>query len=114
MTHSPPSDMRSSGRPSAATSPRMRCRRNGWSADLTQRTRTRTMKSRELRARRAKLVEDARALISDKHCTAEETMKFDRMMAEADRLKEQIARIEQVEAEEHEMLEAMRPIQRSM
>ena len=27
------------------------------------------MKSRELRARRAKLVEDARALISDKYCT---------------------------------------------
>ena len=71
------------------------------------------MKSRELRARRAKLVEDARALISDKYCSAEETMKFDRMMAEADRLKEQIARIEQVEAEEHKMLEAMRPINRS-
>ena len=35
------------------------------------------MKSRELRARRAKLIEDARALISDKYCSAEETMKFD-------------------------------------
>src|SRR4051812_7043479 len=68
------------------------------------------MQSRELRARRAKLVEDARALISDRHCTAEDTLKFDRMMAEADRLKGQIDRIEQVEAEEHQMLEAMRPI----
>ena len=72
-----------------------------------------TMKSRELRARRAKLIEDARALISDKYCSAEETMKFDRMMAEADRLKGQIDRIEQVEAEEFKMLEAMRPINRS-
>ena len=71
------------------------------------------MKSSELRARRAKLVEDARALISDKYCSAEETMKFDRMMAEADRLKGQIDRIEQVEAEEFRMLEAMRPIDRS-
>src|SRR3954447_3554762 len=68
------------------------------------------MKARELRARRAKLVADARALIDDKYCSAEETMKFDKMMAEADRLKEQIDRIEQVEAEEHKMLEAMRPI----
>ena len=40
-------------------------------------------------------------------------MKFDKMMAEADRLKEQIDRIEQVEAEEFKMLEAMRPINRS-
>src|SRR3954447_10942386 len=71
------------------------------------------MKSRELRARRATLIEDARSLIGDKYCTAEETMKFDRMMAEADRLKEQIARIEQVEAEEYKMLEALRPIARS-
>src|SRR4051812_36741037 len=68
------------------------------------------MKSRELRARRAKLVEDARALIGDRHCTAEDTLRFDKMMAEADRLKGQIDRIEQVEAEEHQMLEAMRPI----
>jgi HK97 family phage major capsid protein len=71
------------------------------------------MKSRELRARRAKLIEDARALIGDKYCSAEETMKFDKMMAEADRLKEQIDRMEQVEAEEFRMLEAMRPINRS-
>jgi len=71
------------------------------------------MKSRELRARRAKLIEDARALIGDKYCSAEETMKFDKMMAEADRLKEQIDRVEQLEAEEFKMLEAMRPINRS-
>jgi HK97 family phage major capsid protein len=71
------------------------------------------MKSRELRTRRAKLIEDARALIGDKYCSAEETMKFDKMMAEADRLKEQIDRMEQVEAEEFRMLEAMRPINRS-
>src|SRR3954447_16916981 len=71
------------------------------------------MKSRELRARRAKLIEDARALIGDRHCTAEDTLKFDAMMAEADRLKGQIDRVDQVEAEEHQMLEAMRPINRS-
>ena len=71
------------------------------------------MKSRELRARRAKLVEDARALVADRHCTAEDTLRFDKMMAEADRLKGQIDRIEQVEAEEFRMLEAMRPINRS-
>lgn len=71
------------------------------------------MKSRDLRARRAKLVEDARALISDRHCTSEDTLKFDRMMAEADRLKGQIDRVEQAELAEHEMLEAMRPINRS-
>src|SRR3954451_4445264 len=65
------------------------------------------------RESRAKLVEDARTLISDKYCTAEETMKFDKMMAEADRLKEQIDRVERAEAEEHKMLEAMRPINRS-
>src|SRR3954449_4845369 len=89
----------------------MPCRPNGWPGNRNKEEETETMKSRELRARRAKLIEDARALISDKYCTAEETMKFDRMMAEADRLKGQIDRIEQVEAEEHKMLEALRPIQ---
>lgn len=65
------------------------------------------MKSRDLRARRAKLIEDVRAMISDKYCTAEETARFDKMMNEADRLKEQIARVERAEAEEHELLEAL-------
>src|SRR6476659_6111995 len=113
MTRSTPSAAPCTGLPSAATSTRTRCPPNGCPADLTQRTRIRTMKSRELRARRAKLIADARALISDKYCSAEETMKFDKMMAEADRLKGQIDRIETVEAEEHKMLEAMRPIEHS-
>jgi hypothetical protein len=52
------------------------------------------MKSRELRARRAKLVEDARALAADRAFSKEDSIKFDRMMAESDRLKEQIDRIE--------------------
>src|SRR3954451_6254798 len=71
---------------------------------------TEIMKSRELRARRAKLVEDARALVSDRHCTSEDTIKFDKMMAEADRLKVQIDQMERVETEQYEMLEALRPI----
>src|SRR4051794_17539663 len=71
------------------------------------------MKSRELRAKRAKLVEDARALIAHRHCPAEDTMKLDRMMAEADRLREQIDRMERAEAEEHKLLEAMVPINRA-
>src|SRR3954452_16004493 len=91
----------------------MRCRPSGWPADLTPRTGIRTMKSRELRARRAKLVEDARALVGDRYCTAEDTLKFDRMMAEADRLKEQIDRVERAEAEEHEMLEVLTQRQRT-
>src|SRR4051794_11782421 len=65
------------------------------------------MKSRELRARRAKLVADARVLIDDKYCSAEETLRFEKMMAEADRLKEQIDRVERVEREEHQLLEAL-------
>src|SRR4051794_19896111 len=71
------------------------------------------MKSRELRAQRAKLIEDARALVGDRHCTAQDTLRFDKMMAEADRLKGQIDRVEQLEAEEHEMREALIPIQRT-
>src|SRR3954453_23159406 len=71
------------------------------------------MKSRELRARRAKLVEEARALIGGRHSTAEDSLKFDKMMAEADRLKGQIDRVEQLEREEHEMNEALIPIQRA-
>lgn len=59
------------------------------------------MKSKKLRERRAKLVADARA-VSDavpdgKTMSAEDTAKFDAMMAEADTLKAEIDRIENLE-----------------
>src|SRR3954467_7836904 len=91
----------------------MPCRPNGWPGNRNKEEETETMKSRELRARRAKLIEDARALIGDKYCSAEETMKFEKMMAEADRLKGQIDRVERVETEEHEMLEVLTQRQRT-
>ena len=43
------------------------------------------MRSKELRAQRAKLIEDARALISVDAPTAEQTARFDEMMAEETR-----------------------------
>jgi HK97 family phage major capsid protein len=66
------------------------------------------MKSKELRAKRAKLIEDARALISVDAPTAEATTKFDEMMAEADGLKAQIDRIERADTLASETNEALR------
>jgi HK97 family phage major capsid protein len=66
------------------------------------------MKSKELRAKRAKLIEDARALISGDAPTAEQTAKFDEMMAEADGLKAQIDRIERADTLHAEQLEGLR------
>jgi HK97 family phage major capsid protein len=65
------------------------------------------MKSKELRAKRAKLIEDARALINSETVSAEDNVKFDAMMAEADGLKAQIDRIERADdlaAEQNEAL----------
>lgn len=66
------------------------------------------MKSKELRAKRAKLIEDARALISSDAPSAEDTAKFDAMMTEADGLKAQIDRIERADDLASEQLESLR------
>lgn len=55
------------------------------------------MKSKELRAKRAKLVADARALTNGDTMTAEQAAQFDAMMEEADKIKAQIDRIERAE-----------------
>lgn len=65
-------------------------------------------KSLELRAKRAKLIEDARALISVDEASAENNAKFDAMMAEADGLKAQIDRIEIADAQFAANAEALR------
>lgn len=66
------------------------------------------MKSKELRAKRAKLIEDARALISGDTVSAEDNAKFDTMMADADGLKAQIDRIERADDLVAEQLEQLR------
>lgn len=66
------------------------------------------MKSKELRAKRARLIEDARALISSDAPTAEQTAQFDTMMAEADALKAQIDRVERADTLAAETNEALR------
>ncbi len=66
------------------------------------------MRSKELRAQRAKLIEDARALISGAVTTPEQNAKFDEMMAEADQLKEQIDRIERADERFAQTQEALR------
>lgn len=67
------------------------------------------MKSKELRAKRAKLIEDARALLpTDRLPTEEENQKFDTAMAEADGLKAQIDRIERADTLAAAQLEEFR------
>jgi HK97 family phage major capsid protein len=67
------------------------------------------MKSKELRAKRAKLIQDARALEpSDRAMNAEESVKFDAIMNEADGLKAEIDRVERLDALEAETNEALR------
>lgn len=65
------------------------------------------MKSRELRQQRAKLVEDARALLdavpAGEAVSDEINAKFDEMIAASDKLKEQIDRIERLEDLENHM-----------
>lgn len=69
------------------------------------------MKSKTKRAERAKLVADARALIDavpdGQEMPAETTAKFDEMMAAADKLKEEIDRIERLEGIEAGLSERM-------
>ncbi|GAN61601.1 phage capsid protein [Acetobacter cibinongensis] len=55
------------------------------------------MTSKELRAKRAKLIEDARALTSAESMTAEQVTQFDAMMAEASQIMAQITRMEQAD-----------------
>lgn len=65
------------------------------------------MKSKELRAKRAKLIEDARALTTADTMTEEQATQFDTMMAEADRIKAQIDRIERAENAERTLAEGV-------
>lgn len=65
------------------------------------------MKSKELRAKRAKLIEDARALTTGDTMTAEQAAQFDAMMAEADQIKAQIDRIERAEDAERTLAQGV-------
>lgn len=64
--------------------------------------------SKELRARRFKLIEDARALSKGETLSAEDNVKFDAMMAEADTMLAQIQRIERADDLHRETLEDLR------
>ena len=66
------------------------------------------MRSKELRAQRAKLIEDARALIAGENVSAESQKKFDDMMAEADVLKGTIDRLERADELAAQAEEALR------
>ncbi|MFT9063291.1 MAG: phage major capsid protein [Acetobacter persici] len=55
------------------------------------------MTSKELRAKRAKLIEDARALTNGESMTAEQVTQFDAMMGEASQIMDQITRMEQAD-----------------
>lgn len=65
------------------------------------------MKSKELRAKRAKLIEDARALTTGDTMTAEQAAQFDAMMAETDQIKAQIDRIERAEDAERTLAQGV-------
>src|SRR3954454_13807176 len=65
------------------------------------------MKAKALRAQRAKLIEGARALVNARYATADDHRRFDSMMAAADHIKARIDRAERLEAEEHELQEAL-------
>jgi len=64
--------------------------------------------SRDLRAQRAKLIEDARALHDQETVSAEDMAKFDAMMFEADSLKAKIDQIERADTLLAENAEALR------
>jgi HK97 family phage major capsid protein len=63
--------------------------------------------AKTLRAERAKLVEDARAVIGSDNPTAEDFAKFDEMMGKVDQIKAQIDRIEKSDAINAEMSEVI-------
>lgn len=60
-------------------------------------------KARELREKRAKLVSDARVIYDSSTRTAEDSTKFDTMMAEADTIKTEIDREERLDSVEKEL-----------
>lgn len=66
------------------------------------------MTSKELRAQRAKLIEDARTLVSGATVSAEDNARFETMMAEADGLKVRIDNIERADTLFAENQEALR------
>lgn len=65
------------------------------------------MRSKDLRAQRAKLIEDARAILDAPDAGEEHNAKFDAMMVEADALKATIERIERADAEMKASAEAL-------
>ncbi len=62
-----------------------------------------TARAKELRASRAKLVADARTILDKANPTAEDSAKFDDLMAEADKLKAEIDRHERADDAEREL-----------
>lgn len=62
-------------------------------------------KIKELREKRAKLVAQAREIINREEITAEDEAQFDKLMAEADKLKDEIDRLERLDAAEKELAE---------
>ncbi|WP_419900781.1 phage major capsid protein [Roseomonas sp. USHLN139] len=66
------------------------------------------MRTKELRAKRAKLITDAQALIDKEGATPEEITRFDAMMAEADTLKAQIDGLERAFQLQAELAEQTR------
>lgn len=65
------------------------------------------MMSLSLRAERAKLIEDARAIIDVENPTSEDNAKFDQMLDHAEIIKAQIDRIEKAARLEAEMGEVI-------
>lgn len=61
------------------------------------------MRTKELRAQRAKLIEDARREIEGDNPTAEQLAKYDEILARVDALKGQIDRLERADAVEAEL-----------
>jgi HK97 family phage major capsid protein len=59
--------------------------------------------AKELRAQRAKLVADARAIMDKAEVTAEDSAQFDTLMAKADEIKGQIDRVERAENAQAEL-----------
>ncbi len=60
------------------------------------------LKSRQLREQRAKLIADARELLSKAEATTEDRERYDRIMADVDKLAAEIARWEKLEDEERQ------------
>ncbi len=63
------------------------------------------IKAKQLREKRAKLVEDARAIMDKADLGADDEARFDELMAEADKLKAEIDRLERLADAEHDLSE---------